>query len=112
MHALFKEMTAFSLRRSDYLADDEFARLQQFLLQLPDAGPIIEGTGGLRKLRWSDSGRNKGKRGGTRVIYYWHPCRSQFWLFAIYGKDEADDLTPAQKAALRAALEAEVKLRG
>ena len=52
----------------ELLTDDSYARLQQFLEANPDAGDVIQGTGGLRKIRWSTEGR--GKRGGMRVIYF------------------------------------------
>ena len=75
----------------------------------PEAGDIIEGTGGLRKMRFADAKRGKGKRGGLRVIYYWWLAGKQFWLFAIYGKDEKDDLTPAQKKILKALIKQELE---
>jgi hypothetical protein len=77
----------------------------------PEAGDVIQGTGGLRKMRFSDSRRGKGKRGGLRVIYYWWKAGLQFWLFTLYGKDEIDDLDAAQRKALKALLEREVVLR-
>ena len=58
------------------------------MLGSPQAGDVIIGTGGLRKLRFSDERRNKGKRGGTRIIYYWQSGGSQFWLFTLFSKDE------------------------
>ena len=77
----------------------------------PEAGDVIQGTGGLRKMRFSDSRRGKGKRGGLRIIYYWWKAGLQFWLFTLYGKDEIDDLDAAQRKALKALLEREVVLR-
>lgn len=64
-------------------------------MENPTAGDTIAGTGGLRKLRWSDEARGKGKRGGIRIIYYWFVDRCQFWLFTLYDKDEMSDLSPA-----------------
>ena len=61
----------------------------------PEAGDVIPGTGGLRKLRFADERRGKGKRGGLRVIYYWWDPGSQFWLFTIYDKDETKGAYPA-----------------
>jgi len=55
----------------------------------------------LRKLRWSNPGRGKGKRGGVRIIHYWFSEGAQFWLSTIYGKDVADDLTSQQKLVLK-----------
>ena len=71
MKALFVELPAFARHRSDYLDDDGFRGLQNALLDNPEAGNVIEGTGGLRKVRHADVRRGKGKRGGLRVIYFW-----------------------------------------
>ena len=56
---------------ASYLDDDDFRGLQNLLMLQPEAGDSIPGTGGLRKLRFADARRGKGKRGGLRVIYYW-----------------------------------------
>jgi hypothetical protein len=108
MIGIFKEMSSFESRRGNYLSDEEFRTLQNILLKTPGAGDVIKGTGGLRKIRVPSSKRGKGKRGGTRVIYYWYLEGKQFWLFTIYGKDEMSDLTDKQKKALKAALDAEI----
>lgn len=107
MKALFVELPAFSRHRTDYLDDDGFHALQQAMMQRPEAGDVIEGTGGLRKLRFGDPRRGKGKRGGLRVIYYWWDGRSQFWLFTLYDKDEMNDLTARDRKLLKSMLEAE-----
>ena len=72
---------------------------------------MIEGTGGLRKLRFVDVRRGKGKRGGLRVIYFWWAAGLQFCLFPLYDKDERDDLSPQQRKVLRAMLKAELEAR-
>lgn len=77
----------------------------------PQAGDVIQGTGGFRKMRWLDPRRGKGKRGGLRIIYFYFPEEKQVWLMTIYGKDEADDLTWEQKRMLKAAIEEEKKTR-
>lgn len=77
----------------------------------PDAGDAIPSAGGLRKLRFADERRGKGKRGGLRVIYYWWDTGSQFWLFTIYDKDEVVDLTPAQRRELKEMIKKELKAR-
>ncbi len=82
------------------------------LQQRPEAGDVIVGTGGLRKVRFADSRRGKGKRGGLRVIYYWWVDGRQFWLFTLYNKDEMSDLTAKEKKVLKELLEKEVTLRG
>ena len=70
-----------------------------------------EGTGGLRKMRFTDIRRQKGKRGGLRIIYFHWQGGGQFWLFTLYDKDEADDLTTAERKALKTMLDAEVAAR-
>ena len=77
----------------------------------PEAGALIPGTGGLRKLRFEDERRGKGKRGGLRVIYYWWDMGSQFWLFTVYGKDEVSDLTKAQRETLKKMIKHELEIR-
>jgi len=84
--------------------DDGYRLLQAFLAHSPTAGDLIQGTGGFRKIRWSDPRRAKGKRGGLRVIYYFFDGDGLIWLLTIYGKDEADDLTPDQRKQLREAI--------
>ena len=77
----------------------------------PAAGEVIEGTGGLRKMRFADKRRGKGKRGGLRVVYYWWEAGMQFWLFTLYDKDEMADLAFRQRRALRAMIKAELDSR-
>ena len=111
MKAVFVELPAFERRRADYLNDDTFRALQNLLMKHPEAGDAMPDTGGLRKLRFADARRGKGKRGGLRVIYYWWIAGLQFWLFTLYDKDEAPDLTPQQRKALRAMIKAELEAR-
>ncbi|WP_327439055.1 toxin [Pseudomonas donghuensis] len=111
MEALFVELPAFSRYRHDYLDDEAFRSLQFVLMLNPQAGSVIQGTGGLRKIRFADDQRHKGKRGGIRVIYYWWKHGQQFWLFTLYGKDQQDDLSPAQRQALRQMLDLEIEAR-
>ena len=91
--------------------DEGFRGLQQAMLKNPEAGDVIEGTGGLRKLRHGDPRRSKGKRGGLRVIYYWWDGGRQFWLFTLYDKDETADLSAEEKKVLKAMLKAELEAR-
>jgi len=111
MKALFIELPAFERYRQDYLDDQSFRDFQNLLMENPEAGDVIEGTGGLRKIRFADAKRGKGKRGGLRVIYYWWSVGKQFWLFTIYSKDERDDLTPAQKKILKELIKQELEVR-
>ena len=73
--------------------------MQNFLLVAPDAGDLIRGGAGLRKLRWSAQGR--GKRGGARVIYYWHVPGDRIYLVYGYVKSRSEDLTARQLELLR-----------
>jgi len=105
MKAVFKELSAFAAHRSTYLTDEQYREFQNMLLENPKAGAVIAGTGGLRKVRFADPRRRKGKRGGLRTIYYWQLDDAVFWLFTIYDKDELDDLTNDQKKVLKKLLE-------
>ncbi|MCK5859672.1 hypothetical protein [Abyssibacter sp.] len=80
-------------------------------MKSPEAGDEIQGTGGLRKLRFADPRRGKGKRGGLRIIYYWWSGGAQFWLFTVYDKDEMADLTPEQRRSLKALIKRELAAR-
>ncbi|RKQ61213.1 hypothetical protein C8E02_0980 [Vogesella indigofera] len=111
MNATFVELPPFARYRSEYLDDEAFRELQKQLLQRPQKGDVIQGTGGLRKLRFADAHRGKGTRGGLRVIYYWWLGGDQFWLFTLYDKDEAADLTSDERKELKAMLERELQLR-
>lgn len=77
----------------------------------PETGDMIPRSGGMRKLRFPDERRGKGKRGGLRIVYYFWRGGPEFWLFMLYDKDEADDLTPSQVAALNRRLKEELEER-
>jgi hypothetical protein len=111
MKATFIELPPFERNRQDYLSDESFRDFQRVLMDNPEAGDVIEGTGGLRKVRHADKKRGKGKRGGLRVIYYWWQPGKQFWLFTLYNKDEMDDLTAAQCKILKGFLKQELEAR-
>jgi hypothetical protein len=96
---------------ADYLGDEDYRALQLHLARDPEAGDVIPGTGGFRKLRWADRRRAKGKRGGLRVIYYYLVADAQIWFMSVYDKDEAADLCGKEKRALRAAIEWEIAQR-
>ncbi|MBT2337828.1 MULTISPECIES: toxin [Pseudomonas] len=112
MRTLFFETSAFTATVGRYLTDDEYRLLQSHMLLNPEAGDLMPRTGGFRKLRWADERRGKGKRGGLRVIYYWLMSDGQFWMFAIYDKDELENLTSEQEKLLKRAIEVELKVRG
>ena len=107
----FLEAPAFTRYVSGYLTEDEYRRLQNRLAAAPEHGDVIPGTGGFRKLRWTDPRRGKGRRGGLRVIYYYFPGEQQIWLITLYDKDEASDLTPKERQALKSASEIELRAR-
>ena len=107
----FIEAPAFTRYLSQYLEDEGYRRLQQELARKPEAGDLIPGTGGFRKVRWADARRGKGRRGGLRVIYYHFAAEHQIWLMTLYSKDEAADLTSGEKKALKAAIERECAAR-
>jgi mRNA-degrading endonuclease RelE of RelBE toxin-antitoxin system len=101
------ETPIFTRQLLSLLSDEEYRELQNELILRPDAGNIIRGSGGLRKLRWSIAGR--GKRGGVRVIYYWHSHRELILMLFIYPKSKQEDLTPQQLKILKAIIEREFK---
>jgi len=107
----FIEAPAFTRRVSVYLTDDGYRKLQNHLAANPELGDLMPGTGGFRKLRWADPTRGKGRRGGLRIIYYYFWADRQIWLMALYDKDEASDLTPKEKTALKGAIENEARAR-
>ncbi|AWF34956.1 type II toxin-antitoxin system RelE/ParE family toxin [Klebsiella oxytoca] len=95
----FIELQGFSKRRQALLPDDEFRAFQEILINDPEAGDTISGTGGFRKIRWSRPGT--GKRGGVRVIYYNVMIKGRIYLALIYPKNEQDELSQEQKKMLR-----------
>ena len=84
------EATLFTRLVYTYLTDDEYLGLQSYLLQFPESGKVVPGSGGVRKLRWAMSGT--GKRGGVRVIYYFKKQDDEIWLLTIYSKSETENI--------------------
>jgi len=97
---LIIETSIFTRCITALMSDEQYAELQAALVQKPDQGDLIAGSGGLRKVRWKLPG--KGKRGGVRIIYYWMRADEQLWMLYAYAKSRQDDLTPAQRVTLRA----------
>jgi len=95
---LIQETSVFTRLITSLMPDDEYHELQTFLVAHPGKGVLIPGSGGLRKIRWTGSGR--GKSGGTRIIYYWGDPEILLMLF-VYKKNETGDLTPRQLQQLR-----------
>ncbi|MCA9415808.1 MAG: transcriptional regulator [Candidatus Omnitrophica bacterium] len=85
----FIESSIFERICPVYLDDDEYAELQQFMIQNPDAGQVVPGSGGIRKLRWSRPGM--GKRGGLRIVYFARREPNEFWMLTIYAKAKRED---------------------
>ncbi|WP_419163655.1 type II toxin-antitoxin system RelE/ParE family toxin [Candidatus Palauibacter sp.] len=100
---LFVETTTFTRHLSAHLDDAGYAELQEFLSARPDAGKVVRGTGGLRKIRWRSKG--SGKRGGIRVIYYRCFREDRIYLLTLYAKGVRNDLTLAEKTAWRKVVE-------
>lgn len=86
----FVELPPFATLREALFDDEEFHALQLHLCEHPEAGDVIPGTGGCRKLRWARKGM--GKRGGSRVIYFLRLAKGQVILVAAYAKNERDDV--------------------
>jgi hypothetical protein len=108
---LFIEAPAFTRHLGSYLTDDQYRELQATLVVNPEAGALMPQTGGFRKVRWRDPRRGKGTRGGLRIVYYYFAEDAQIWLVTLYGKDEMEDLTAAEKRTLKAAIDAECRAR-
>ncbi len=99
------ETISFTRRIRELLTDDEYSRLQTTLIEAPDLGDVIKGSGGLRKLRWRLRGR--GKSGGARVIYYWAVTKDIILMLAVYPKSAKDDLTQREIGILKRTVENE-----
>ena len=100
MKSVFIESSIFEKFRDTYISEEEFRLFQADLMANPKQGDVIQGTGGLRKIRVA--GKDKGKRGGSRVIYYYFDEKRRFYLLTIYGKNEMSDLNAEQKKQLKA----------
>lgn len=111
MRAVVVELPAFARYRSRYLDEEAFRRLQILLVTEPELGVVLRGTGGLRKLRFTDDRRAKGKRGGLRIVYFWWSEGRQVWLFTLFDKGEASDLSAKERELLRLVLKRELEAR-
>src|SRR5438105_4897303 len=107
----FVELPVFTADWRDLkLTDDDLMELKAAIMSAPARAPVIAGTGGLRKLRLGRPGR--GKRGGLRVCYAHFPAYSVVILVAVYGKNEQEDLSAAEKRQVRALLKEIEELLG
>jgi hypothetical protein len=87
---VFVESTVFDRLRAHYLDDDEYGELQQFMMRNPEAGDMVRGSGGVRKLRWRRQG--EGKRGGLRLIYFVRYQPNEFWMLTLYSKTRQESV--------------------
>ena len=97
------ETAIFTRHIRDLMSDVEYSILQEALVFRPDMGVLIQGAGGLRKVRWKLEG--KGKSGGVRIIYYWKTEDDQIYMLFVYPKSEQENLTSEQKKALKQIVE-------
>lgn len=95
---IFIETRLFTKYITEFLSDDDYRRLQVELIGNPEKGNIIPGARGIRKMRWASS--SKGKRGGVRIIYYFHVQGEEILMLYAYKKNEIEDLTKKQLQAL------------
>ena len=96
---IFIETTIFTKQLFEYFSDEEYQKLQSFLIKRPHAGNLMRGTGGLRKIRWQFE--RKGKRGGLRIIYHWNSNEDKIHLITLYSKSEKMDLTRKERKTLK-----------
>ena len=101
------ETSVFTKIIQSLMHDEEYRLFQSHLVEVPDAGEIIQGSGGLRKVHWRLEGR--GKRGGARIIYYWGTGQNQLFMLYAYAKNEQEDLTKEQLSVLKKLVESEFK---
>jgi hypothetical protein len=86
----FVETKLFTRLVQEHLSDDEYSALQRALIADPEAGAVIPGSGGVRKLHWGAGGR--GKRGGIRVIYFLRTRQGQIWMLTLYPKNVTENI--------------------
>jgi mRNA-degrading endonuclease RelE of RelBE toxin-antitoxin system len=101
------ETSLFTKRIGAILKEEEYRTLQSHLVENPDSDVVVPGAGGIRKIRWGM--REKGKRGGARVIYYWAVSRDKILMLHAFAKSERVDLTRDQLAILKGVVEEEFK---
>ena len=92
------ETPEYIRRVTKLLSESERIDVIDYVAASPKAGDLIQGTGGVRKLRWARSGR--GKSGGVRVIYYFHSEALPLYLLTVFGKGEKADLSQAERNEL------------
>ena len=93
------ELPEFSRRSAKLLSEAERQDIICFLAHAPKSGVLIEGCGGIRKLRWRRG--NKGKSGGVRIVYYFYNDRIPLYLVTLFAKGDRANLTQAERNDLR-----------
>ena len=96
----FIETPLFTKQIKDLTDDDNYRDLQEDLIKNPEQGDLVQGTGGVRKIRWSSSS-STGKSGGMRIIYYYIEEWGKFFMLLAYPKSKKVTLSAAEKANLR-----------
>lgn len=99
----FIETKLFTRLIQEYLTDDEYRTIQALLIEQPNAGSVIPGSGGVRKLRWRAAGR--GKSGGYRLIYYVKMEQGMIWMLTIYPKSVKENIPAHVLRAIRKEVE-------
>ncbi|VAW88968.1 RelE-like translational repressor toxin [hydrothermal vent metagenome] len=97
------ESSIFTKLIKELMSDDEYKDFQEVLVNRPDTGDLIQGSGGLRKIRWKLERR--GKSGGVRIIYYWVTADDQIRMLYAYPKGKQENLTKEQLAVLKKMIE-------
>lgn len=100
----FIETSIFTKQITDLLSDDSYAGLQTYLSQHPEAGDLIQGTGGVRKVRWALS--STGKSSGLRVIYYFLNEHGVIYMLSVYAKSEQVNISDKDKQRLKQVIQA------
>ena len=102
----FIETPVFTSTLRLHMDDESYRALQLSLVLRPEQGVLIQGGGGIRKIRWP--GRGRGKRGGLRVIYYWAAEDMMIYMLYVYSKSDQGDLSKAQISTLARAVREEL----
>jgi len=101
------ETSIFTKRIKELMPDEVYRELQNTIVAYPESGKLIQGSGGLRKIRWGTA--SIGKRGGVRAIYYFATSKNQIFMLMVYAKNERSDLTKEQLSLLKKVVEREFK---
>lgn len=100
------QLRAFQSKwRGTRLTDEDLQALEQLILSHPDAGQVMRGTGGLRKVRFAPRSSHRGKSGAFRVCYAVFPEHGRVYLVTLFAKSEQANLTAAERTDVKAMLE-------